>query len=93
MEIQKIKGSDGFNEKYKDYLTEGHYGMSFDDEQVIDYLDGVFQEFIKREGFEYQQIKLKFGMARFYADMISTDEMIAVESRINELLKDKVDKW
>ena len=36
-----------FNKKYKAYLEPRHYGMSWDDEEVIEYLDTKFQEFIK----------------------------------------------
>ena len=50
-----------FNEKYKDYLEEGHYGLAFGDEEFINWLDSKFQEFIKKPGFTYSQIKVKFG--------------------------------
>lgn len=55
-----------FNEKYKDYLEEGHYGLDIDIPEVVEYLDKEFQTFIQIEGFKYFQIKLKFNSARFY---------------------------
>lgn len=77
-----------FDEKYKDYLEEGHYGLAINDPKVIEYLDNKFQEFIKVPGFKYMQIKLKFGMARFYAEPreLNTYE---VEEEINKILKDE----
>jgi hypothetical protein len=76
-----------FNKKYKAYLEEGHYGLAIDDEAVINYLDGKFQEFIKIPGFSYSQIKLKFGMARVYCQPtnIPTNEL---EAEIEKILKD-----
>ena len=49
-----------FNEKYKEYLEEGHYGMDIHYPSVIEYLDKVFQDLIKIPRFKYSQIKLKF---------------------------------
>lgn len=75
-----------FNEKYKDYLEEGHYGLSIDEEdELIDWLDIKFQEFIKEPGFSYSQIKLKFGTGRFYCSKLSTGEVVEVERKITEL--------
>jgi hypothetical protein len=76
-----------FNEKYKEYLGENHYGLDFEHPQAIEMLDKEFEELIKRPGFKYYQIKLKFGMARFYADAITNDEMYRIEDQINNLLK------
>jgi hypothetical protein len=75
-----------FDEKYKDYLEVGFDGLMINDPKVIEYLDNKFQEFIKVPGFKYMQIKLKFGMARFYAEPreLNTYE---VEEEINKLLK------
>lgn len=58
-----------FNEKYKDYLDEGHYGLDLSNPKVIEYLDNKFQELIKIPGFKYQQIKAKFNWYRFYANI------------------------
>jgi hypothetical protein len=75
-----------FNLKYKDYIEEGFDGLEFYDEQVIDYLDNQFREFIKVPDFKFAQIKLKFGMCCFYADNVNT---YPVESEINKILKEK----
>jgi hypothetical protein len=80
--------TDEFNEKYKDYLEAGHYGLDIGIPEVIDYLDEKFQELIKIPGFKYSQIKLKFNFARFYAEPkeVPTSE---VEKHINELVNKK----
>ena len=36
-----------FNDKYKDYLEEGHYGLDINHLKVIEYLDSIFQDLIK----------------------------------------------
>jgi hypothetical protein len=77
-----------FNEKYKDYLEDRYYGLAINDEHVIAYLDDLFEkDLIKREGFKYHQIKLKFGTARFYADEVTADESYKIEEVINTILK------
>jgi hypothetical protein len=58
-----------FNEKYKDFLEEGHYGLDIHIPVVIEYLDTVFKDLTKIEGFKYSQIKLKFNMVRFYTNL------------------------
>ena len=74
-----------FNNKYKNYLTEGFGGLEFDIPEITEMLDKEFQEFIKVPGFCYQQIKLKFNMARFYADGIPSEDTYRVEDKINEM--------
>jgi hypothetical protein len=81
---------DEFNEKYKDYLEKGFYGLEFDRPLITEYLDMEFQKFIKRPDFKYAQIKFKFGDARFYAEGISADEADRVEYQINILHKIRV---
>jgi hypothetical protein len=59
-----------FNEKYKEYLEEKHYGLDISIPSVIKYLDEeVFPGLIKIPGFTYSQIKLKFNMPRFYTNL------------------------
>ena len=76
-----------FNKKYEAFLEKGHYGLAITDERVVDMLDSKFQEFIKRPGFKYSQIKLKFGFSRFYCEEIDGDEIDSIEKEINELIK------
>ena len=82
-----------FNEKYKEYLEEGHYGLDISTPSIIKYLDEMFQDLIKIPGFKYSQIKEKFSTSRFYTNLyeligkpglIITDE---VEETLNILLK------
>lgn len=78
--------SEDFNIKYKNYIEEGHYGLSFSIPKVTEYLDLVFQGLILKEGFKYSQIKLKFNNARFYAnspDILNTE----IEQNINKLVE------
>jgi hypothetical protein len=58
-----------FNEKYKDYLEEGHYGLDIHYPAIVNYLDEIFQDLIKIPGFKYSQIKLKFNRCRFYTNL------------------------
>ena len=82
-----------FNEKYKEYLEEGHYGLDISTPSIIKYLDEMFQDLIKIPGFKYSQIKEKFSTSRFYTNLyelidkpglIITNE---VEKTLNILLK------
>jgi hypothetical protein len=79
--------SSEFNNKYKEFLSEGHYGLSIDIESIVDYLDKEFQEFIKIEGFKYHQIKLKFGQCRFYNYGLSEKQTSSIETIVNHLAK------
>ena len=58
-----------FNEKYKEYLEEGHYGLDISTPSIIKYLDEMFQDLIKIPGFKYSQIKEKFNTSRFYTNL------------------------
>lgn len=56
-----------FNKKYEQYLGKGHYGLSIDIPELTIMLDNMFSNsLIHIEGFEYHQIKAKFGQGRFY---------------------------
>jgi hypothetical protein len=78
--------AEDFNEKYKAFLEEGHYGLDIYIPEVIDYLDEQFRALIHVEGFSYSQIKLKFGMARVYCEPPSINTF-EIESEINRLVK------
>ena len=86
--------ADNFNEKYKQYIPEGWYGLGFDIPVVTEYLDEVLQDLITIPGFELHQIKLKFGTARFYwiTDWKNKHLESAIEfkfeEQINKLIKD-----
>lgn len=82
-----------FNEKYKEYLEEGHYGLDISTPSIIKYLDEMFQDLIKIPGFKYTQIKEKFNTSRFYTnlyELIGKPGLIInneVERILNILLK------
>lgn len=77
-----------FNNKYDKWLEERHYGLAIDHDEVIDFLDKIFQDLIKIEGFSYSQIKLKFSMARFYADGINGTTCRMIEREIERILEE-----
>ena len=79
--------SEEFNEKYNDYLEEGHYGLDIENEEFIKWLDEKFQEFIKIPTFNYAQIKTKFGMGRFYCNGLTREQEKEVEDKITEIVK------
>jgi molybdopterin-guanine dinucleotide biosynthesis protein len=82
-----------FNEKYVDYLEEGHYGLDINIESVIEYLDAIFTDLVKIEGFKFQQIKTKFGLARVYTNLDEKLPLVGriihqeIEEKINFILK------
>jgi hypothetical protein len=56
-----------FNEKWKDHLEEGHYGMAINNELIINVCDDYFENLrISNPDFKFSQIKLKFGYPRVY---------------------------
>lgn len=81
-----------FNEKYKDYLIEGYYGLDIDDELTILLLDTLFSVFTTRPNFKYMQIKLKYGTGRFYAEGIDNIEEQMVEEILTLLYQAKCNK-
>jgi hypothetical protein len=76
-----------FNEKYKDYIEDRFDGLSFGDSEFVTWLDGKFQEFIKKPGFNFAQIKSKYGWGRFYCNGLGRDEVAEVEQRITKICK------
>ena len=74
-----------FNEKYKNYLEKGHYGIDVGNSDFIEWLDKKFEDFIKKPGFSYSQIKSKFGMGRFYCEGLTREEINEVEDKISKL--------
>ncbi len=81
-----MKTSSEFNEKYKDYLEEDFYGLAINSPKVVEYLDGIFSEFIKIPGFKYSQIKMKFDSVRFYCIGIDRQEKEQIELEIYKLV-------
>jgi len=82
-----MKTAKEFNEKYGNFLEEGHYGMAIDLPEIVDFLDHIFQDLVKINGFKYIQIKVKFGYARFYTKGISSDMCYMIEGKLNQMLK------
>lgn len=76
--------SAAFNLKYFEYLEKGHYGLDIEIPEFTKWLDEKFQEFIKQPGFQYAQIKAKFGYGRFYAKGITQEQITEVENKITE---------
>jgi hypothetical protein len=83
-----MRTSEEFNEKYKDFLENDHYGMDINEPSVIAYVDHIFGDLTKIPGFKYQQIKTKFGLARVYTNL---DELMPFVGRIiNQELEEKI---
>ena len=77
-----------FNEKYKDYIEEGHYGMNIGEPSVLAYVDQIFNDLTQIPGFKYQQIKTKFGLARVYTNL---EDLMPFAGRIiNQELEEKI---
>ena len=85
--------ADEFNQKYKNYIPNGWYGVGFSIPDVTDYLDKEMEDLILIPGFELHQVKLKFNMARFYFQTNWKDKGLEavienkIESKINDLVK------
>jgi len=77
--------SEQFNQKYEDFLEEGHYGLALSKPEAIEYLDKEFQEFIKIPGFRYSQIKGKFNWFCFYNEGVSREKTQKVEQKLKEI--------
>ena len=72
-----------FNEKWGAYLKEGFYGHNINIPEVTAFLDELFEELTKLPDFQYSQIKLKFGKARFYGSL---------SRRMNEMIEREIDR-
>ena len=83
--MKKNMTTNEFNEKYGEYLEEGHYGLDIAIPAVIEYLDEVFEGLVKVPGFKYTQIKLKFNMCRFYTNLY--DVMGRFGGKINDMVE------
>ena len=86
--------SSEFNIKYKQYIPEGWYGLDIHILEVVDYLDSIMEEgLVNLPGFELHQIKLKFGMARFYFQTSMENKKLeaiiefGIEEEINNIIK------
>jgi len=77
-----------FNDKYKDYLEEGYYGMDIDVPAVIVYIDQIFSDLTEIPGFKYEQIKTKYGLAKVYTNL--EDLLPFVGRIINQELEEKI---
>ena len=88
-----MRTSKEFNEKYKEYIEEGHYGMDINEPSVLTYVDQIFNDLIKIPGFQFSQIKTKFGLARVYTNLHDIMPFVSriveqeLEEKINFILK------
>ena len=73
-----------FNNKYKKYIEKGFKGLEFDILEVTEYLDEIFEKELTKIGeFNFAQIKLKFGKARFYSNLNSLFGKTGSEIEVN----------
>ena len=88
-----MRTSKEFNEKYKEYIEEGHYGMDINEPSVLTYVDQIFNDLIKIPGFQFSQIKTKYGLARVYTNLYELMPFVGtiidqeLEEKINFILK------
>jgi hypothetical protein len=91
--LKTMRTSKEFNEKYKEYIEEGHYGMDINEPSVLAYVDQIFNDLKEIPGFKYQQVKTKFGLARVYTNLEETLPFVGriinqeLEEKINFILK------
>lgn len=89
--------ADEFNEKYKAYIPEGYWGLEFDIPEVTAYIDSIMEGGLANiPGFKLHQVKLKFGMCRFYYECqlpVSLQAVIEykIEDEVNNIIKKKED--
>ena len=88
-----MRTSKEFNDKYAAYLEEGHYGMSIDEPSILTYVDQVFNDLTWIPGFQFSQIKTKYGLARVYTNLYELMPFVGrivdqeLEDKINFILK------
>ena len=83
-----MRNSKEFNDKYAAYIEEGHYGMDINEPSVLAYVDHIFNDLTKIPGFQFSQIKTKFGMARVYTNL---EDIVPFVGRIiNQELEEKI---
>jgi hypothetical protein len=83
-----------FNDKYRANIPEGWGGLEFDIPQVTEFLDKEIAKVVEfHPTLEIHQIKLKFGMARFYTNLdhlvgatIAVRYEFWVENEINRII-------
>lgn len=81
-----------FNDKYKAFLEDRHYGLDISSPEVIDYLDKEFEILSTLPGFSYSQIKEKFGMARVYLSYDFNEKSTELEYGIDQIFKQLKDE-
>ena len=88
-----------FNEKYKQYIPEGWGGLEFDIPEVTDFINSIMEDGLTNlPGFELHQIKLKFGMCRFYFGTAMKSKRleaiieVGIETRIDLIIKNLKDE-
>lgn len=76
-----------FNQKWSNHLEEGHYGLSIDLKEVIEFLDLNFK-LLEEEypEFTYSQIKIKWASANVYLSNASKEWADKLEEGIEEIL-------
>jgi hypothetical protein len=82
-----------FNTKYKQCIHEGWGGLEFDIPEVTDYLDSIMEVgLVNLPDFKLHQIKLKFGMCRFYFETSIENKKLeaiiefGIEQQVNNIL-------
>lgn len=78
--------ANSFNEKWKNHLIHGAYGLDIANNEVIEYLNQEFgKETTINPAFIYFQIKIKFGSCRVYSSNYLKKE--GWEKEIDRIMK------
>lgn len=75
-----------YENKFGDIVEQKFDGLEFDIPEVTEYLDRAFEGLIQIPDFTYSQIKLKYGMTRFYSTAPSKLNY-EIEKDIDNLIK------
>lgn len=79
--------ADEFNEKWKDHLEKGHYGMNLEGNGICELVDNAFTKLLETNpNFSYSQIKEKFGSSRVYMENVPDNFTSNLEIEIDTLL-------
>jgi arginine/lysine/ornithine decarboxylase len=88
-QFTKLTVSD-FNKKYAPIIEPNFYGLAINDQEVITYLDRMFQSILQYEpDFTFAQIKTKFHNVVIYASGIDADGIHELREGVQNILNSK----
>lgn len=73
---EKQMTKEEFNEKYKDYIEEGHPGMELTNKTLIWYIDKAFEDIIKIPNFKFKTISYDYGEYCVWSNLKGLDDIL-----------------